>query len=99
VGERVGRLVSPVIAEHPCRDRSIGRAADRVEQTQVVRILSLVLAQTGALGELDGEQAGAQSVLGRLARAKVGGQGEGRKQLSRAHARRMGPHGARITAA
>jgi len=59
VGERVRRLVSPVVAEDPCRDRSISGAADRVEQAQVVGIFSLLLAQTGALGELDGKQAGA----------------------------------------
>jgi len=85
VDDGVALARAQVVAPVARRLVGVGGAADRVKQREQVHDAAIGLAAPRLLRHRVRDQAGAQGVLERLARAEVGGQGEGGQELHALH--------------
>jgi hypothetical protein len=82
-----GATEGDVVAEPPGELVGVRRAADPGEEGDVVRRLSLAGGRIDPVAEPDGDQTGAQHMLGRLAHAEVDPERQGRDELGEADPR------------
>lgn len=95
IGKKAGRH-GQVISEEPGGFRRVGGATSVAEEREVIDLAQFIIAQANQFTQTQAEQARGQHHFHRMAKAEVGGEGEGHGELGQAQLGLRGGHGAII---